>query len=240
MINAYLYLDNKKYRLLHLFFNFNQSLGVNNKPCSIPRGGQLEVTIPSTDKDLSMLDWTIHSSMQKSGRIEIMARDGASIGFKMEFANAYATSATYIYGSQSSEPMNYTITITAGILRINGNNDTIHKQTWDDGTAFEEQPAPIVRETQGLKVIDCYYTDLEGNEVAEPQIGDEVYVVLHTENGVGETTDINLSNQAKDFMYNGTFLEDDIIRGYIINSDKDKIRLQVVAQQEGQPETIES
>ncbi len=133
MINAYLYLDD---RLLNLFFNFNQSLGTNNNPSGKPRGGQLHITIPANDKDLTMLDWTIHDNEQKKGCIEIMSRDGGSIGFKMEFANAFATSASYVYDSNSSEPMNYTITITAGILRINGDDSTIHKQTWDDGTAF--------------------------------------------------------------------------------------------------------
>ncbi len=230
----------KKYRLLNLFFNFSQSLGTNNKPRSIPMGGQLQLTIPAVDKDLELLNWTIHSTMQKKGRIEIMARDGGSIGFKMEFANAYATSATYIYHSDSSEPMNYTITVTAGILRINGDNSTIHKQTWDDGTAFDT-PTPVkVIEDNELQIIDCYYTDLEGNEVAEPSVGEEVYVVLHTENGVGETTDVDLSNHTKDFEYNGKVLENDIIKDYLINSNEDRIRLRVIAQQEGEKETLES
>lgn len=153
MINAYLYVDNKKYRLLNLFFNFSQSLGVNNKPSSIPRGGRLQLTIPAIDKDLELLNWTIHSTMQKKGRIEIMARDGGSISFKMEFANAYATSATYIYDSNSSDPMNYTITITAGILRINGDNSTIHKQTWDDGTAFDP-PTSVTTNEEYISVFD--------------------------------------------------------------------------------------
>ncbi|WP_010521215.1 type VI secretion system tube protein TssD [Aquimarina agarivorans] len=184
MINAYLYVDNKKYRLLNLFFNFNQSLGPNNKPWGITQGGQLQLTIPAADKDLELLNWTIHSTMQKKGRIEIMARDGASIGFKMEFANAYATSATYIYHSDSPEPMNYTITVTAGILRINGDNDTIHKQTWDDGTAFNEQ-APLItsrKEEKEPKLIKGWWTsDSDGcNPITNANLGDSVYFHVQT------------------------------------------------------------
>ncbi len=162
----------------------------------------------------------------KKGRIEIMARDGGSIGFKMELANAYATSATYIYNSDSSEPMNYTITVTAGILRINGDNDTIHKQTWDDGTAFDTPtPLTVIEEDVEPKILNSYLEDKQGNRVAKPKINQELYLIVKTKDMINESIDIDLSDSNIDFEYQGSILADDQLNNYNVTNDLMKIPL---------------
>jgi len=81
-------------------------------------------------------------------------------------------------------------------------------------------------------IIDCYYTDLEGNENTELNIGDEVYLVLQTENMVGEIIDVDLANHAKDFEYNGAVLENDILEDLKITTEQQKVKLTIVPPQE--------
>lgn len=81
------------------------------------------------------------------------------------------------------------------------------------------------------EVIAKYYTDLEGNRIEETIIGEEVYLVLETKNMIGKTVDIDLSDNTKDFEYEGQVLEDDILVNLTINGNIQQEKLKVIPQQ---------
>ena len=81
------------------------------------------------------------------------------------------------------------------------------------------------------EVIAKYYTDLEGNRIEETIIGEEVYLVLGTKNMIGKTVDIDLSDNTKDFEYEGQVLEDDILATLTINGNIQQKKLKVIPQQ---------
>ena len=81
------------------------------------------------------------------------------------------------------------------------------------------------------EVIAKYYTDLEGNRIEETIIGEEVYLVLGTKNMIGKTVDIDLSDNTKDFEYEGQVLEDDILANLTINGNIQQKKLKVIPQQ---------
>jgi hypothetical protein len=81
------------------------------------------------------------------------------------------------------------------------------------------------------EVIAKYYTDLEGNRIEETIIGEEVYLVLETKNMIGKTVDIDLSDNTKDFEYEGQILEDDILANLTINGNIQQEKLKVIPQQ---------
>ncbi|WP_010522538.1 type VI secretion system tube protein TssD [Aquimarina agarivorans] len=197
MTHAYLYLDDKKYRLLNFNFSFNQRTGINNKPIGITTGGQINITL-ETSKDVTMFEWTAHHNMQKNGRIELMSRDGMQIDFKLEFANAYATSATNFYTADTSQPMHHTVLITPGILRFNGDNDIIFKQTWDDGTAFNEQPKPISSSnntTPEIKSIQWVNSDTEEQNIKEIGYKENLSLLAAIDNPEGSSVTITLEKE---------------------------------------------
>ncbi|WP_010520661.1 type VI secretion system tube protein TssD [Aquimarina agarivorans] len=197
MTHAYLYLDDKKYRLLNFNFSFNQRTGINNKPTGITTGGQINITL-ETSKDVTMFEWTAHHNMQKNGRIELMSRDGMQIDFKLEFANAYATSATNFYTADTSQPMHHTVLITPGILRFNGDNDIIFKQTWDDGTAFNEQPKPISSRdntTPEIKSIQWVNSDTEEQNIKEIGYKENLSLLAAINNPEGNSVTITLEKE---------------------------------------------
>ncbi|GFD83868.1 hypothetical protein MHM83_05655 [Tenacibaculum sp. Mcav3-52] len=67
-----------------------------------------------------------------------------------------------------------------------------------------------------------------------------MYLVLKTENAIGQTIDIDLSNHTKDFVYNDKVIENDIIKDFKVTSSEHKLKLRVVVQQEGERETIQN
>lgn len=77
------------------------------------------------------------------------------------------------------------------------------------------------------KIIDCYYTDLEGKRIEETWVGDDIFLVVETENMIGETIDIDLADQYKDFEYNGEILENDTLKNIQITADIQKFKLKV-------------
>ena len=133
------------------------------------------------------------------------------------------------YEAYSNEVATNKLKFMCGAIEASWSSTTFVEEAWGKMPTNEE-PITVIEEEE-FKIIDCFYTDLEGNEVAEPKIGEEIYVILQTENGIGETTDIDLSDNSKDFIYNGQVLEDDVIKNYLINSDEDRIKLKIVPQQ---------
>lgn len=92
----------------------------------------------------------------------------------------------------------------------------------DEGSSDEEEIEPE------KKLKKFYITDKQGNKIKKTMVGTEVYLVVKTENMIGETININISNKHADYIYNDTILNDDVLTGYTITQDTERILLKVV------------
>ena len=238
MHKAELLIFDKIYPILDFELTLEKEADTTGLPVSNPFGGKMIITFASGKNDTDLIEAAMGSRMMVRGIVRMYRRDGIQKLFDYEFANAYLLLRKETFDATSKNPLTTKIIIAPGILK---KEDWIFENYWNPSNPFLTAATPISSsDDEELQIVDCYYTDLEGNEVAEPAVGEEVYLVVHSENGIGETTDIDLSNQTKDFMYNGEVLENDILKDYLINSDEDKIKLRVVAQQEGEKETLQS
>ena len=137
MHNAYLYIDEFKFPIKYLEYNFRQFTGTNNKPNTRVFGGEFSFTFDIDDKKaIHLIDWMLSSTMQKNGYIEIMDFNKTSIAFKLEFANAYATSQLFHYDANSNLPLQSNVTVTAGAIRFNKDPMSTFKQTWQKDEPF--------------------------------------------------------------------------------------------------------
>ena len=75
-----------------------------------------------------------------------------------------------------------------------------------------------------------YITNTEGEELEEYETGSKIILNIETSNATGETISINLDDKTHDFKHNGSILTNDTIKT-TINSDLEKIELEVIAQQ---------
>ena len=230
MHKAELIIFDQVYPILDFELILEKEADTTGLPLSNPFGGKMTITFASAKNDTDLIEAAMASRVMVRGIVRMYRRDGIQKLFDYEFANAYLLLRNERFDATGKNPLTTKVIIAPGILK---RDSFVFQNYWNPSNPFLAAAAPISStDDEGeLQIIDTYYTDLEGNELAEPAVGEEVYVVVLSENGIGETTDIDLSNQTKDFMYNGEVLENDIIKDYLINSDEDKIKLKVIAQQ---------
>lgn len=90
---------------------------------------------------------------------------------------------------------------------------------------------PLPEYVPKSQTIETYYTNLKGDKIEEAIIGEEIYLVLESKNMIGQTIDIDLSDNKRNFEYKGQVLEDDILGNLTINKDIQQEKLKVIPQQ---------
>jgi len=228
-IHAKLYIDEIEYTVLKFDFDFQKGKDVNGRPTTKYTGGLFNFIIESTNKT-DILLWNIHPTQMKEVKLVITPNHTIGKSRTIILGDAICLSFTNEYYSVDNKPLIEHFTVSPGYMLQNG--QTIFEKNWkvtDLSMANVEATRVVKKESE---IVDCYYTDLEGNEDSELTVGEEVYLVLKTENMTGETIDLDLSNHSKDFEYNDTILENDLLENINITSDLLKIKLKIVAQQQ--------
>lgn len=77
------------------------------------------------------------------------------------------------------------------------------------------------------RFIDYFFMDKDGNKITKAVLGKQkfVYMVLLTENAIGEKVTIDLQGDLSNFIYKGTFLNDKM--HFKIRHNKEKLRLDI-------------
>ena len=242
MIQAKLFILNQEIELIWTDMRYVRGVKTNGTPDTRVVGGKISLCFETRDDTDLLLKWMTRESGDDSFQEENKMEEGKvcfyNEGFDYPPSKTYEFSDAYlIYYKEFSSPLDgiplqTTLTISPAIQ----NYGVLHVEDWninyvEPTVAMPYQPMDNVQE----RILECYYTDLDGNKNAEPEIGDEVYLVLVTENKIGQTIDIDLSDHSKDFRYNGEVLEDDMLKGFSISKSTEKIKLEIVPPQ---PEPI--
>ncbi len=114
--NGYIEIDSKQFRMLQWNLHINQQTDQTGRPVSNPQGGLITITLESTG-DLDFLEWVTSPDMVKSGRITFQRRDNTSSLKTFEFKNAYCINYDEDYLDEGSQPMTFSITISANELK---------------------------------------------------------------------------------------------------------------------------
>ena len=231
-----LIINEEERNVLNVDQAFRQVVDITGRPEGRPYGEPLYLTLESTVDDSYFYHHTISPSNMIEGEIIFYKRDGYTVLYKLEFANAYFLGLQEEFNAVGEVPLNFTLKIGWGITKVNG---VVFEEQWNPDNPYEAVGAATVIEDNEPEVIESYYTDLEGNIQPEPRTGEEIFLVLKTQNAVGDSIDIDLSDNTRDFMYNDEVLEDDMLRDFEITSDLHKIKLRVVQQLE-QGEELET
>ncbi len=223
---AVLFINDERRNILNASQMFSRFTDVNNKPTTKPVGGKLEFIIESTGND-SFFYYNMFSPIQKcKGEIVFYKRDGLSTLFKMEFANAQILNLSEHFDSNDNIPLHMNISIGWGIIRI---RDVIFEEKWNPNNPFIEIEETVL-ENNNEEITEIYYEDLNGNKIENLKIGTDIYVVIKSENIIGENVDIDLNNSERDFKYKDVILEEDMLKNIMINSSSQKEKLTVIAQ----------
>lgn len=226
-LKAEVFFEDMVFRAKVFFRQMHQQADWTGKPTARPTGHLVDLVFESSKKTDAFLVWLLSQSM-KELKIVFSPVTGVGKSRTLLLRDAYCLDFSEHFSSTSSQPMTTRVSISVGIVDDGG---IIHFEQWRVSDIHPEQ-TEIISVSQEPKLIDCYFTDLDGNKQAEPKTGDEIYLVLKTENAIGKLIDIDLSDHLKDFIYNEEIIENDIIKDFHVTSNLHKIKLKIVVQQE--------
>ncbi|PKV51903.1 hypothetical protein ATE84_4003 [Aquimarina sp. MAR_2010_214] len=229
-IQAKLFVDNKEFIVEQHYFSFFQKTDYTGRPTSKPMNRTFDFVIHGS-QDNTFFEWSIHPSMMKNCKIVFSSRFGTSKSTTIELLDTYCLyyKLHYVHNSTSA----FMVYFSLSPATILFNEQEILSHWWrKTDPALLGQPV-IEREDEDIKpkVVDYYITDLEGNKKPEYEVGDKIYVVVKTKNMIGKELTLNLADKTKDFKYEDEILPNDRLENYQITSNTEKIKLEVIPEQ---------
>lgn len=223
---AKLFINDEVRNIINANQVFSRYADVNGRPTSKPVGGRLEFSVESTGDDSFFYDTMFSPTAKCKGEIVFYKRDGLSVLFKMEFANAQILNLSEHFSAVGSTPLCMNLSIGWGIIKMRG---LTHEETWNPFNPFLDIEETVISNNE-KEVTRYYITDTNGDALERYKVGDIIVLNIETLNRIGDEVTINLEDKTHDFKYNGQVLKNDTIKNYIISGDSEKIELEVIQQ----------
>ncbi|MDC1161824.1 type VI secretion system tube protein TssD [Tenacibaculum sp.] len=227
--NAKLFINDEVRNILNVNQAYKQVTDITGRPEGKPYGASLFIAIESTKNDDFFYHNMFSPSNKVKGEVVFYKRDGFSILFKMEFANAYILGLNEEFDAYDSNPLHMNLEIGWGIMKMKG---ILHQERWNPDNPFEEVETTVLEEREPA-FLGYYFEDEneERIEQEEIEIDKEIYLVIETENADGDSITIDLDDDNLDYKYNGKILENDIIKGITITGEQTKVKLIAIEEQ---------
>jgi len=227
--------EGRRYLVRDIHFKYSQQVDSSGRPSTIPRHSNIYLVIvpmgKAKDKDI-----LLHFATKRMfrGHIEFLRVENGlenKICSDLEFANARFERCGFSTKFEDCEGESLMrVVIKPLIVRHQG---AITELPRNPSNPFIERNTPVTeREVEeDKKVTSIAITDEKGNEKPKYKIGDTIYAHVKSIGKVGDTIDFQIADKTKDFKYQGKILPNDTISNYQIQSNSDKIALEVVTQQ---------
>ncbi|WP_025614744.1 type VI secretion system tube protein TssD [Cellulophaga baltica] len=219
---AKLFINGEQRNVLNGNYVYHQLLDARGKPKAKVEGGQLNFVVESTGDDALFHLWMLDDYQMYDGYIRFFKRDGLSKLFDFEFANCYCVGLREQFSATGHDPLKMELTITPGIQRV---RDVIFEKVWNPSNPFAEAPVVVEQEDTNLKILNSYFENTEGDKITKIRKGQDIVLVVKTQNMIGEQVNIDLGIERLNFMYNGQELENNIIESCDITSNLMRVDL---------------
>ena len=189
----------------------------------------MTIKFASSKNDTDILEAAMASRMMVKGYVRMYRRDGTQKLFDYEFANAFILLFNETFDATSKNPVTIKIIIAPGILK---KEDWIFANYWNPNNPFITAAAPISSSDNEPQITSHYIEDLERNQIdkSEIDIGEEINLIVESNNAVGELFELNLDDSRLDYEHNGIKLENDILE-VVINNYSMSIPLKAIKQE---------
>lgn len=227
-IQAKLLIDDLEVNILDFNFTINRKSLNNVTPTNLPVFKGINMVIESR-KDLNLSSWSFSKNETKQLQVHIYSRINNGKIRKLYLFDCHLVNWNTKFSSVSNEPMHETLGISCGGVK-DSNSDTEYSAYWRVTFDKEDVEATSTEKDVEKKVVNYQLTDADGYELDEYEVGDNIVLHIETENRIGDKINIHLEDKTHDFLYNGKVLENDKLSDYIINSNLEKIELEVISQ----------
>jgi len=130
------------------------------------------------------------------------------------------------YNSTSTDLVTITLHIQSAGVKDHGTN-TMFEEHW---LTTKPENVPVTVREDNKELTSYYLTNAEGEEIESYKTGDKITLNIETKNRINDKMSINLNDAEHDFKLNGTVLNNDTIKDYVISSDHETIELEVIDQ----------
>jgi hypothetical protein len=135
---AKLEIGSTEYNVLNVDYEISQPIDHQNKPSGKPKGGIINLTIESNQKN-DIIEWMVSPTMKKSGKVTFYRRDANSSMRTLSFNDGFCVNYKEIFDASGSNPMKLQIKVSAGEMKINNANSLVHP--WSSASAAAAEVA---------------------------------------------------------------------------------------------------
>lgn len=221
-------IDGEEHNVLSYSFNLSKGSDTNGKPKTKTVLHKLSVKLESNNKT-DLMSWMISTNQTKQIELHILARQGEKTRI-LYFADTNLVGLNTTFSATGNTPMTDNLQMTAGGL--NTNDSSVEYSAYWRTTFPQQEVKQTTRENTEEEIVDCYLTDLENNENPDLEVEKEIYLVIKTENLIGQTKDIDIAHFGETFSYNDEIVEDNTLSGFYISKDLHKVKLKIVKSQD--------
>ncbi|SEK37761.1 hypothetical protein SAMN04487910_0382 [Aquimarina amphilecti] len=228
---AKLFINDEERNVIDSTFLYQQLMDSNGRPKTTIQDGKINVLIESTKNDELFYDWMFSTHTTYNGYVRFFKRDGFSKLFDFEFANCHCVHLEEKFNAEGNSPLKMELVLSPGIQRVRGQ---IFEKNWNPSNPFTNATPITEREEKEPEFLGYHFEDKEGEvlEKDEIEVDDEIYLVIETQDAVGESITINLDDKSLDYEYQGNRLENDVIRNVSITGDQTRVKLKAIKQED--------
>ncbi len=225
-VQAKVIIDHQEINLLYYDYGFNQKTDISGRPCTKPVFVGLTIEIESR-RDIEFAEWAFAANQTKQIELHITPVLMGGKTRKLYFYDCHLLNWKNHFISTGNQPMSETLYISAA--GVKDTSSTAEYSTYWRTTFPQQEVEPIAIENSP-EVLQYYITDLEGNEIDKYEASDKIILNLETKNCIGKKLTVKIPDKTYDFKHNGIHLQNDTLKDYIINSDVEKVELEVIEQ----------
>jgi len=236
-MSAKMYVDDKVYSIYRLQYGFDQEINTNGTAATHPLGGLFDIELNSP-KDPHLYAWGASNYQMKHVKLVFSQITKATRSRTIELYDTLCIAHHDYFSNDSKAPMRSVLKLSPAIIVQDGK--IMFEKNWKvtDLSRQNVEPTPLPVSSAGeeeqenteSKVINQYITDLEDKENPRYSMGDHIYIVVESQNMIGEEMDLKIPDKKVDFLYQGKRLENDTLKSYAITNNIEKIPLQVISE----------
>ena len=219
---AKLNIDDQERNILSAKQVFSRFVDLNGRPTGKPFGKTLNFSIESTGNDGFFYDNMLSPTNKCQGDIVFYKRDGFSVLFKIEFANAQILSLSEEFEAIGNTPLRMNVSIGWGIIKM---RDIIHQETWNPNNPFIEVKETVRQEEKEGEIVEIYFENEVGKKTTRLRKNKKVFLLIKSIDMVGKSIDVDLSDTNFNFEYKTKILQNSKLLNQKVTSDLMKFEL---------------
>ena len=227
-IKAKLFVDGEYYNIKEFEYGFVNGGNANGFSSGKTRQTGLTCEIEAIRQEY-FEEWAMENYMKKY--IEVHISHGVNSMGRTRVLKCHDTFLLELhtrFSSTSSEPMSFHMFMKSGAIEASWST-AAHVEAWSELPTQDGEATVIEEEIEG-SILDISYEDNQGNVITKIRKNKDIFLVVKTENMTGKTIDIDLSDDAYNFEYNGEVLENDQLLNYSVANDISRIPLKTIKQ----------